>query len=128
MKDNRTQLIFSATIYGHDGAMSEVVIDEAHTVYYRHRTCDSNPPRMSEVNMTRRDVDDMLWEIEGILIEQWDSSSPYGTGRMGEPEAWMVTLATNRGVKKWQGYGEFPAGWQEFRLLLEQHLERPFGW
>lgn len=127
MRQNEANLIFSATLHGPSGALCEVVVAEQDSVHYTYRADSGKSPRTEEIKVRRRDVNDFLWEVEDIAHSHWDKAR-YGRGEVSAPGSWMVLLEKDRKLVKWQGCGEYPPHWEEFRLLVEEFIDRPFGW
>lgn len=122
----RSNLIFSATLYGHREAMWEVVISDDETVIYAHRPPGVTDYRTEELNIPWRDVSDLLWELEDNILPEWDKDG-YGKGEVGKPGYWMVMLERDRVLHKWQGFAEYPPKWGRFTSLVENTIDRAFG-
>jgi hypothetical protein len=126
MTTQQSDIIFCASSHGPEGALSEVVISDDYTVYYTHRKPGTGRADTSRVDRRRKQVDAFLWELEDIVIHDWDQQRYESDG--GPGTSWMVLLEKDRRLRKWQGSGAYPPRWQEFRLLVEQFIDRAFGW
>jgi hypothetical protein len=126
MSNKHSDIIFCASSHGPEGALSELVVSEDFTVYFTHRKPGGGRVQTEEVDRRRKDVDAFLWEIEDILINDWDQRRYEGDEQ--PPTSWMVLLEKDRRLQKWEGSGAYPPRWQEFRLLIEQLIDHAFAW
>lgn len=122
----RSNVIFSATLYGRRNAMWEVVVCDDENVMYTHRSPGANNYRTKQLDLQWRDVSDLLWKLEDDILCKWDKQK-YGSGEIGESGYWMVMLQRSRTLHKWQGYRQYPPDWDHFTFLIEETFDHPFG-
>ncbi len=125
-KAMRSNVIFSATLYGRREGMWEVVITDDESVVYTHRPPGTTHHRTEQLDLPWRDVSDLLWELEDNVLSQWEKRR-YGTGDVGEPGYWMIMLERDRSLYKWEGFTQYPPKWDTFIRKLEETMDRPFG-
>jgi len=125
MKEKVSHLIFSATLGGSSGGYSEVVITDADDVYFTCRSRPGAPLRTDAVRKRRREIDELLRQVERLGVVEWEPC--YGPEEPTGPEGWHVVLDVNGKLYRRRGSGEYPPGWGELRRLLEGFLGQPFG-
>ncbi len=97
-----------------DGRTVELTITEDDSVFYK-----DGKGGQAELSVSRRDINDFLWEIEGFT-ENWERS--YGHGSFTEPGGWLVILESDRQLNKYQGCCEFPPDWEAFLALFNAFI------
>ncbi len=110
-----TGIILSISITDTNGKNRELTISEDGHVLYR-----SGGGQPEELEKSRRDADDFVWEVEGFL-NGWRKS--YGRpGTITEPGNWMVVSLESRTFLKYRGCFEYPPDWERFLELIEKFI------
>lgn len=125
MTERAANLIFAATAANEDGGYSEIAITDTGCVYLLHQARGGGPLRSEEVRKRRRDIDELLTDIENLGITEW--ARCYGPEQPFGPGSWHVVMEGRGKFYRSQGTGEYPPGWEELCELLAKFLGRPFG-
>ncbi len=107
-------IILSIGITDYGGVTRELTITEDGEALYR-----TGGGRHGALEKGRREIDDFLWQVDG-LVSGWQMS--YGEGATTDPGGWMVLLECDRTFSRYRGCGEYPGNWDEFVELFEKFL------
>ncbi len=106
-----TAIILSISITDASGNNRELTISEDGHVLYR-----AGGGQPEELEKSRRDADDFVWEIEGFL-HGWRKN--YGQpGTITAPGNWMVVSLEDRAYLTYRGCFEYPSDWESFLELI----------
>jgi hypothetical protein len=110
-------IIFAVSVWEPSGDMWELAISDQMDVYYKGVT-DGDYRRIKRQGVK---VNDFVCEMEDITLG-W--SGVYGEKLANKKGGWMVILEEKQSLRKWEGYGEHPANWDEFCRAVASFLEK----